>query len=55
MEPGEILSRSSQVGKDNTVVRRTLGLDMPVVGGGAVNLHVFAGGRAVVWVDQKRE
>ena len=55
LEPEEILSRSSQVEKIDTVARRTFGLDTPTPGGRAVNLHVLAGGRAVVQVNQKSE
>ena len=53
MEANEILSRSSQVEKIDTVARRTFGLDSPVAGSGAVNLNVLTGGRAVVQVNQK--
>jgi len=53
MEADEILSRSSQVEKIDTVARRTFGLDSPVAGSGAVNLNVLTSGRAVVQVNQK--
>ena len=55
VEADEILSRSSQVEKIDTVARRTFGLDSPAAGSGAVNLNVLAGGRAVVQVSQKNE
>jgi len=55
MEADEILSRSSQVEKIDTVARRTFGLDIPAAGSGAVNLHVLSGGRAVVQVNQRNE
>ena len=55
MEADEILSRSSQVEKIDTVARRNFGLDNPISGSGAVNLNVLAGGRAVVQVSQKNE
>jgi hypothetical protein len=55
MEADEILSRSSQLEKIDTVARRTFGLDTPVSGSGAVNLNVLCGGRAVVQVNQKNE
>jgi hypothetical protein len=55
MEADEILLRSSQVEKIDTVARRTFGLDNLALGSGAVNLHVLAGGRAVVQVNQKNE
>ena len=50
MDADEILSRSSQVEKIDTVARRTFGLDIPAPGSGAVNLNVLCGGRAVVQV-----
>jgi len=55
MQADEILSRSSQVEKIDTVARGTFGLDNPVAGSGTLNLHVLAGGRAVVQVNQKNE
>jgi len=55
MEADEILLRSSQVEKIDTVARRTFGLDSPASGSGAVNLNVLSGGRAVVQVNQKNE
>jgi len=55
MEADQILSRSSQVEKIDTVARRTFGLDSPASGSGAVNLNVLSGGRAVVQVNQKNE
>ena len=55
MEADQILSRSSQVEKIDTVARRTFGLDNPVAGSGALNLNVLCGGRAVVQVNQKNE
>jgi hypothetical protein len=54
MHPNEILSRSSQVEKIDTVARRTFGLDTPASGSGAVNLSVLCGGRAIVQVNQER-
>ncbi len=53
MGADEILSRSSQVEKIDTVARRTFGLDIPALGSGAVNLNVLTGGRAIVQVNQK--
>jgi uncharacterized protein YjcR len=50
MDADEILSRSSQVEKIDTVARRTFGLDNPAPGGGALNLNVLSGGRAIVQV-----
>ena len=55
MEANEILSRSSQVEKIDTVARRNFGLDSPTAGSGALNLHVLSGGRALVQVNQKNE
>jgi uncharacterized protein YjcR len=55
MHPNEILSRSSQVEKIDTVARRAFGLDSPASGSGTVNLAVLSGGRAVVQVNQKNE
>jgi len=55
MEADEILLRSSQVEKIDTVARRTFGLDSPASGSGAVNLNVLSGGRAVAQVNQKNE
>jgi len=55
MEADEILSRSSQVEKIDTVARRTFGLDDTASGNGAVNLNVLWGGRAIVQVNQKNE
>ena len=55
LEADEILSRSSQVEKIDTVARRTFGLDNPAAGSGAVNLHVLSGGRALVQINQKNE
>ena len=55
MHPNEILSRSSQVEKIDTVARRTFGLDVPAAGSGSVNLNVLTGGRAVVQINQKNE
>ena len=55
MEADEILLRSSQVEKIDTVARRTFGLDSPTPGGGVLNLAVLAGGRAIVQVNQKNE
>jgi hypothetical protein len=55
MEADEILSRSSQVEKIDTVARRTFGLDIPAAGSGAVNLHVLSGGRAVVQIATKAQ
>ena len=50
MEADEILSRSSQVEKIDTVARRTFGLDNAEKGTGALNLNVLCGGRAIVQV-----
>jgi hypothetical protein len=56
MNADSILTRSSQVRKIDTVARRTFGFDNPVTGsGGAVNLNVLTGGRAVVQINQKNE
>jgi hypothetical protein len=55
MEPDEILSRSSQVERIDTVACRTFGLDSPAAGSGALNLNVLCGGCAVVQVNQKNE
>jgi hypothetical protein len=55
MEADEILSRSSQVEKLDTVARRTFGLDSPTAGSGALNLNVLTGGRALVQINQKNE
>ena len=55
LEADEILLRSSQVEKIDTVARRTFGLDSPAAGSGALNLHVLTGGRAIVQVNQKNE
>jgi len=50
MEADEILARSSQVEKIDTVGRRTFGLDNAEKGTGALNLNVLSGGRAIVQV-----
>ena len=55
LETDEVLSRSSQVEKINTVARRTFGLDMPASGSGSVNLNVLTGGRAIVQINQKKK
>jgi hypothetical protein len=55
MDADDILVRSSQVERIDTVARRTFGLDSPATGSGAVNLNVLAGGRAIVQVNQKNE
>jgi hypothetical protein len=55
MHPNEILTRSAQVEKIDTVARRTFGLDSPTAGSGAVNLNVLSGGCAVVQVNQKND
>jgi len=55
MEADEILSRSSQVEKIDTVARRTFQLDNPAAGSGALNLNVLTGGRAIVQINQKNE
>ena len=52
MDADEILSRSSQVEKIDTVARRTFGLDNAEKGTGALNLNVLSGGRAIVQVAQ---
>jgi len=48
MDSDEILSRSAQVEKMDTVARRNYGLDNVGGGTGTLNLAVLAGGRAVV-------
>jgi hypothetical protein len=48
LEADEILLRSGQVEKIDTVARRTFGLDSPTAGSGSVNLNVLSGGRAIV-------
>ena len=48
----EILSRSSQIEKIDSIARRTFGFDSPAPGGGAVNLNVLSAGRALVQVKQ---
>jgi hypothetical protein len=53
MDADEILSRSSQVEKIDTVARRNFGFDNPVAGSGTLNLNVLTGGRAVVQINQK--
>ena len=55
MEADEILSRSSQVEKIDTVACRTFGLDSPAAGSGALNLNVLTGGRAIVQINQKND
>jgi hypothetical protein len=55
MEVDEILSRSSQVEKIDTVARRTFGLDNTASGTGTLNLNVLTGGRAIVQINQKNE
>jgi hypothetical protein len=55
LEANEILLRSSQVEKIDTVARRTFGLDNTASGNGAVNVDVLCGGRAIVQVNQKNE
>ena len=50
MEADEILSRSSQVERIDTVARRTFGLDNAEKGTGALNLNVLCGGRAIVQI-----
>jgi hypothetical protein len=52
MDANEILSRSSQVEKIDTVARRIFGLDSPAAGSGALNLNVLTGGRAIVQINQ---
>jgi hypothetical protein len=51
MEADEILARSSQVEKIDTIARRTFGLDNAEKGTGALNLAVLSGGRAIVQVN----
>jgi hypothetical protein len=51
MGADEILSRSSQVERIDTVARRTFGLDNAEKGTGALNLNVLSGGRAIVRVQ----
>jgi hypothetical protein len=55
LEADEILLRSSQVERIDTVARRTFGLDSPATGSGALNLNVLTGGRAIVQINQKNE
>ena len=55
LEADEILLRSAQLEKNDTVARRTFGLDNPVTGSRALNLHVLTGGRTVVQINQKNE
>ena len=55
LQTDEILSRSSQVEKIDTVARRTFGLDMPASGSGSGNLNVLTGGRAIVQINQNKE
>jgi hypothetical protein len=50
MHPNDVLSRSSQVEKIDTVARRTFGLDNAEKGTGALNLNVLCRGRAVVQI-----
>ena len=50
MEADEILSRSSQLEKIDSVARRTFGLDNAEKGTGALNLNVLSGGRAIVQI-----
>ena len=53
LDADEILTRSAQLEKIDTVARRTFGLDDTASGNGAVNLNVLWGGRAIVQVNQK--
>jgi len=55
MDADEILLRSAQVEKIDTVAHRTFGLDSPAAGSGALNLNVLTGGRAIVQINQKNE
>jgi hypothetical protein len=55
LKADEILLRSAQVERIDTVARRTFGLDSPVAGSGALNLNVLTGGRALVKSNQKNE
>jgi hypothetical protein len=50
MDADEILSRSSQVERIDSVARRTFGLDSPAADNGALNVNVLTGGRAIVQV-----
>ena len=50
MDANEILSRSSQVDKIDTVARRTFGLDNTASETGTLNLNVLCGGRALVQI-----
>jgi hypothetical protein len=52
MDADEILLRSAQVEKIDTIARRTFGLDNAEKGTGALNLAVLSGGRAIVQVAQ---
>ena len=52
LEADEILLRSAQLEKNDTVARRTFGLDNPVTGSGALNLNVLTGGRAIVQITK---
>jgi len=45
LDANEILLRSAQVEKIDSVARRTFGLDIPASGSAAVNLNVLCGGR----------
>ena len=53
LKADEILLRSAQVERIDTVARRTFGLDSPVAGSGALNLNVLTGGRALVQSNQR--
>jgi hypothetical protein len=55
MKADGIPLRSTQVEKIDAVARRTFGLDSPAPGGGAVNVAVLCGARAVVQINQKNE
>jgi len=55
MDADSILKRSSEVERIDNVARRTVGLDNPTAGRGAINLNVLTGGRAVVQINQKNE
>ena len=50
MHPDEILTRSAQVEKIDTVARRTFEFDKPVRGSGTLNLDVLVGARTIVQI-----
>jgi hypothetical protein len=54
MQPNEILSRSSQAERIDTVARRTCGLDNTASESGAAQFNILSAGRALVQVNQIR-